>query len=54
MVFVSISLNRGLDSGVKGRSVTGGTTMGSIARPVHVLIVFAAFLFVGAIVVGAF
>jgi len=34
-------------------SVTGATTM-SIARPIHVLIVFAAFLFIGGIVLGAF
>jgi hypothetical protein len=52
-LFVSGNLNLGVHFGVKGRSVTGGSTMGSIARPVHALIVFAAFLFVGAIVLGA-
>jgi hypothetical protein len=31
---------------------TGGLSM-SIARPFHVVIFFAAFLFIGAIVIGA-
>ena len=38
-----------LPGGVQG---TGATTM-SLARPIHVLLICAAFLFIGAIVLGA-
>ena len=50
IVFASLPAAPGID--FRYVQVTGDETM-SLARPFHVMIVFAAFLFVGAIVIGA-